>query len=476
METVLSVLSPEERHRIHQASLEILAETGVEFPSDTALRCLADSGAKVDFGAKRALIPPGLVEEALGRAPSSVTLGGLNPEMDAALDGSCCHVGTDGSGSYTRDFDTGQQRPSTLKDLVQATIIAEALDPVRIYWGPVIAGDVPANVRPLKEFFEAARWTGKHIQHEIHRPQEVPFVFEALQVLTGGREQAAARRVFSVVCCPVSPLRHDGPMTEAVMALTEYGVPVVPLPMPMAGATAPASLMGTVIVNNVEVLSSLTLLQSCTPGTPVVYGAAGSVMDMRRGTFAAGAPEEGLINAACAEMAGYYGLPSITTGLVTDAVEPGVQASLEKVTNGIIPMLAGSDGVIGIGLLQSDQCLCLEQMVLDAEMCLQIERVQKGIDTGPGMSLVELIKSVGPGGNFLAEESTCRLVRLGEHYIPQLYQRLSHDAWVQEGKPGILSMARERVKEILRDPLPGFLDEYQVKELERILQKAGLVL
>ena len=99
--------------------------------------------------------------------------------------------------------------------------------------------------------------------------------------------------------------------------------------------------MGSVLLNNIEVLAALTIFQSYQPGTPLIFGSASGILDMRTGLFAVGSPEEGLQNAACAEMARYYGLPCLVSGLASDAKEPGLQAALEKIITGIMPWLSG---------------------------------------------------------------------------------------------------------------------------------------
>ncbi len=466
------VLTEEDLALIHEKSLEILEHTGIVVKSRLILERMGDAGCKVDYDAWSLKIPADIVTKALNSSPKSFTLGGLNPDYHLSLGTGHSYLTTDGQGCFVADLESGQRRESTMQDVADSAIIADALDYIDMYWPLVCAADVAPEVRTLRELATIYRYTGKHVQSDVFTPAEVPYFMQLLETILGDRRQVMEKKIFSVVCCSVTPLKYEEKMMEACIELAQYAVPINILPMPIAGATAPASLLSTVLLNNVEVLGALTIFQVFSPGAPIIYGSSSSILDMKTGLFAVGAPEEGLLNAACAEMARYYGLPAFASGLASDAKEPGIQAALEKMASGITPWLAGADILGGAGMMETCQCLYFEQLVIDEEIFGFIKRIREGIRGGGDYIFSDLIKEVGAGGHFLSQKSTRRLLRQGEHYIPGLISREPYEIWENSPKKDLRALARDRVVKILKDRQREYLEPAVIAELEKIMQSA----
>lgn len=468
----INVLTEDDRALIHEKTLQILQETGIKIKSKRILDLMAQHGCRVDAERKTIKFPPELVEKSLKSAPAKFILGGLDPAKDLQMGGGCSYLSTDGQGCYVNDLETGCRRGSTMQDFADSVVLCDTLDYISLYWPIISALDVPPEVRTLRELATAYRYTGKHVQTDVFTPQEVPFFIDLLEVVLGDRKKIKERNIFSVVCCPVSPLGYDPEMMEAGLELTEYFVPINILPMPIAGATAPVSLLGSVLLNNIEVLAALTIFQSYQPGTPLIYGSSSGILDMRTGLFAVGSPEEGLQNAACAEMARFYGLPSFASGLASDAKEPGIQAALEKVASGITPWLSGTDILGGAGLVETCQCLYFEQLIIDEEFFGYINRIKEGIRGGEAYILDDVIGEIGAGGHYLSHRTTKQLLRDGEHYIPKLVNRESHEVWLNSPKKDPRLFAREKAGQILGGPRKEYLEAELLVEMEQVMQSA----
>ncbi len=220
------------------------------------------------------------------------------------------------------------------------------------------------------------------------------------------------RHPLSFVLCPQSPLMIDEHYTDAYLALAGNNIPVGVMPMALMGATAPASLIGTVLVSNCEILAMLCLLQVAEPGVPVIYAPVSALMDPRTGILSGGRPGRGLIAAAACEMARYYGLPAIVSAMGTNCHEPGM--------NTLTAMLSGPDLLEGAGLLSGGMILSLEQMLIDAEVFHFCRQVRRGLDCGTDKLLVETIETVGPGGHFIEELSTLEALRSTEWTMSDL--------------------------------------------------------
>ncbi len=467
-----SLLTEADREKIHGESLRILSEVGVRFHSRRALKLLSQAGALVDSESCIARFDKNLVEEALKTAPKSFTLGARNSAFDFLMPSPFTAYTLDGTASFTLDFDTGQKRYGTIKDIEQASRIFETIDLGLVTWPPVIASDVPKASRVLYEFITAVKSTSKHVQHELHRPEEVPFLVEAMKCILGSIEAVKERKMCSVCYCPVAPLTHEGPMSEACLDLVAYRVPVLIFPMPSCGSTGPAALFSNICLANAEALSTLTLFQVAAPGSPQIYGAASGTMDFKTGAFLEGSPEMVLQTAAMGEMARHYNLPNTQAGCLTDAPGTGSEAIMEKMLTTLPLVMAGVDVINGIGELETSQLLVLEQILVDEEIARRCRRLDEGIDCTNRNNLFGDILKVGPGGHFLAEESTFRLCRSKEFYQPILSGQNHSNELNSENRDSIYQKAREKVTEILDGPLQNALPEKVAADLDDLLARA----
>jgi trimethylamine:corrinoid methyltransferase-like protein len=466
------ILSDAEKEHIHTETLRILWEAGVKFLSQKALELLETHGARVDDEKKIAHIPRELVEQALSTAPQSFVLGARNPAYNYPLPSPFSRYAMDGTAAFAQDFYTGQRRYGSDKDNELAMRIFQHMDMGIMAWAAVAAEDKPSLARPLHEWFTTSKYCSKHVQHELHNVAQATYLAEGLITLLGSEEELKRSNAFSFIYCPVSPLVHDGPMMDAYMELGSLNIPIMVLPMPVPGSTGPASLFGNLCIANAEALSSIVVYQLAHPGRPMIYSSATGTIDFRNGAYTAGTPEMGLMSGALAEMGRHYALPATSAGCTADARGPGPQALLEKLVTTIVPVLAGSDVVVGFGELEGDQLLVLEQIVVDNEIAHLCERVFQGIDSASEKVLTEDILQVGPGGHFLAQRSTRRLSRTDEFYLSGLLDRNTLEVWQALGQPDIYSNARQKVEEILAAPPEDPLPEDVFGKLDEILMRA----
>jgi trimethylamine--corrinoid protein Co-methyltransferase len=466
------ILSDAEKEQIHAETLRILWEAGVKYHSRKALGLLEANGARVDHEIKIAHIPAELVEQALSTSPKSFVLGARNPAHNYPLPSPVSRYAMDGTAAFAQDFRTGERHYGADRDNQLAMRIFQHMDMGVMAWAAVAAEDKPPHTRPLHEWFTTSKYCSKHVQHELHNVEQAAYLAEGLTAMLGSEEALKQSNAFSFIYCPVSPLVHDGPMMDAYLELGSLNVPVMMLPMPVPGSTGPASLFGNLCIANAEALSSIIVYQLAHPGRPVIYSSATGTIDFRNGAYTAGTPEMGLMSGALAEMGRHYALPSTSAGCTADARQPGPQAVLEKFVTSIVPVLAGSDVIVGFGELEGDQTLVLEQIVVDNEIAHLCERVFQGIDSAPEKVLTDDILKVGPGGHFLARKSTRKLSRTDEFYLSSLLDNNTLEAWQALGKPDLYSNARRKVEELLAAPQEDPLPEDVCGKLDEILMRA----
>ncbi len=468
-----SVLAKDDLEAIHWATLDVLETTGVRIYSDKCLKILEEAGCPVSYERYSAVIPSYLVEETLRKCNRTIRLCARDSKYDASLDDRHVYITSDGNGTATFDLDTGQRRPSKKEDIVKSAIISDALDVVHIYWPMVSSQDVPSHIRHLHDLEASLANTEKHVTFETTmHPKEAQYQIEMAAAIVGGRKELRRRPLISSLHCTSAPLQMDGRCLEAALEFAKAGVPIMFMGMPQLGATGPVTLAGSMVVSNAEVLSCIAATQLACPGASVVYSGSGAAFDMKALMRAGGGPEHALTCAAFGQMARYYGLPSIVGGFVSTAKRPGAQASCEKLTSGFPAVFSGCDMIAGIGLLNDCTTLAFEELVIDAEIARVVFRLAQGIEVNDNTLALNLIRKVGPGGNFLAEKHTLHYLRK-EHFIPELSDRRSYESWLKDGEKDTVEKAREKTKTILRKHQPKPLEKEVQRELKDIISRAN---
>jgi trimethylamine:corrinoid methyltransferase-like protein len=469
----LNFLSEDEKQRIHQDSIKILSRVGVKFMSNKALDILERNGASVDYDSRVAKMPEEMVDEALKRAPRSFVLGARNPEFNFSMPSPFTTYTLDGAATFTLDFKTGKRRNAITRDLIDSLRIFEEMPLAHIVWPNVMCSDMTDNYNEIRPSVVSLINSSKHIQNELHRPEEVPYLIEALTAILGSEDAVRERKIFSVCYCTIPPLTHDSEMCDTYLELAKYHVPILPFPMPSAGSTGPASLYSNTAVANAESLSALVLFQMAQAGVPIIYGHAAGITNFSLGTFVEGAPETTLVNGALGEMARFYNLPNTQAGCLSDAKRPGAQAVMEKVFSSLPLVLSGVDVINGTGEIDTSQMLALEQIVVDHEIACMCKRFKDGIDVSNAKDYMDDIEQVGPGGHFLMQPSTVEACRSDEFYLPELSDRNTFEQWQALGSPTMYGKARERVEEILAGPQKNPLPDDVLGKLEDIVRRVN---
>lgn len=449
-------LSQSSLERIHQATLEIFEEVGFEVHYQGALEVFAQSGAKVDFDRKHVWLSPQLVEKAIGTAPSKVVLYGREERHNLILEGKRVYLGTGGTAVNVIDLESGEKRLSTLEDIRQIARLVDALDNVHFFMLPVFPHELPQEQVDVNRFYAGLANTTKHVNGGVWHPEGVRNAIRLASIVAGGYEELKKRPIISAICCVVSPLKLDKHYTELTMIVAENGIPVMVPSEALCGATSPITLAGDVLQVNVETLAGVILTQLVNPGTPVVYATVSTIADPRRMSYASGAVEMGLINAAVAQMAQFYHLPFYATAGMSDSKLPDVQAGYEKAITSLLVALAGANYIHdAAGLLEFAMTACYEQYVIDDEINGMVMRAVRGMEFNEDTLALDVIKKVGSTGTFFDQVHTVKHLRT-EFFFPRLSDRSSREEWLEKGAKDARERAREMAKDILQNhkPLP----------------------
>lgn len=438
-----------ERDFIYDEALGLLERMGIRFGEGKALDALAAAGATVDHAAGVARIPGGLVEKALARLPKTVVLGGATAADDIVLDGGT-HWVNSGTASHTVDMDTGEYRLSTADDLRRAIIVLDRMPALDVIWPIVACNDRPSATRILEEWAICLEQSDKHVQHELEGAWQVAPILALARATSDAKDQRERPRI-SMMCCTASPMQSHGPMLDACIELGAQGIPIAVYSMPVSGGTAPVTVAGMVTLNTAEFLGIATAIELVAPGTPLIFGAGGAVLDMRTTSYAFGALEGAQMSAACTEIAHMLGVPALCPGLASDAKHVGVQAGYEKALRGMAVASSGCDLLTGgIGLLAGAGFLSMPQIVIDDEIGQMVDRLLGEVDFSPAAAMADVIERAGFGGDYLRRRETRDRVRAGEQFFPTIASRHSYEKWESLGTTEI-DVATARVREILAE-------------------------
>ncbi len=442
----LNLLSESQIEEIHSATLQVLSTLGVDVFEEEALGLLREAGADVE--GNRVRIPVWLVQQALGTAPKSVTLFNRTGEPACILEKCRIHYGTGSDTPYTIDVETGEHRLATNKDVENAARLGDALEHIDFVMSLGLSSDVSEESSDVYQFQAMITNTTKPIVFTAHDKRGLLNIHAISALVAGGERELALKPALALYAEPTSPLIHTKEAVEKLLVCAEKGIPLIYVPATMRAATGPVTPAGSLVVANAEQLSGLVIHQLKKKGAPFIYGGGTPPMDLKTFICSYGSPERDLSCTALVKIGQYYNLPTFTTAGCSDAHVFDQQAGVEAGFNLLISGLAGGNlihdcGYLGIGLISS-----MEMLVLCDETINNVKYYLRGVEVNAETLAVEVIKAVGPGGNFLGEEHTMKHFRQNR-VDTHILNRQNLDNWRMAGEKTFGEVANERVKELL---------------------------
>ena len=440
-------LAPELVGRVLDEAYALLGEPGVKVQDDEAMALLAGAGVRLEEGTAR--IPRAVVEAALATVPRSFELYDRAGAVAVRYGGEAVQFDPGSCGVNVLDPDTLEHRPSRSADLVRLVKVAEALPAYAAQSTAVVCGDVPAEVGDVWRLVLVLLHSAKPVVTGSFAARTMDVMIELLALDAGGRDALAVRprAVFDV--CPSPPLTWSAFGAGNLVGLARAGVPAEIVSMPLAGAAAPVTLVGSIVQHAAECLSGIAIHQLARPGSPIVWGGAPAILDMRTGATPMGAIETAMIDASYAQVGKSLGLPTHAYLGASDAKVVDAQAGLESGMTALVGGLAGINMISGAGMLDMLLCQSAEKLVVDAEAIGMVQRLLRGVDTPTETLATASFAAAGPEGSFLELPETRRLFRLEQHLPSKVIERGSHRAWLEAGGRDAFARAHERVDELL---------------------------
>jgi trimethylamine--corrinoid protein Co-methyltransferase len=459
--------------KIDETVMRVIEEVGFEVNSAAALQLFEEAGARVDKEERRVHLPEAKARKLIGMAPPEVRLCGQEEKHDIYLGDSRVYTGTGGTALYIYEPATKQKRSATLKDLKRITQLVNRLDNIHLYMLPTYPNELPIEQVDVNRFFAGLDNTTKHIMGGVYTLDGIRQVIRMAEIAAGSAEKLRQRPLISIVTCSsISPLKMDAQYGDLLIEAARQGIPVVCPAEPLCGATSPITLAGNLVIQTADSLMGVMLAQIVNPGTPVIFGSVATNTYLIDFKYLAGSVEMGLLNAAGAQMAQFYHLPFYATGGMTDAKVLDAQSGYESAMSSLLCALSGANFIHdAAGMMEFALTACYEKFVIDNEILGMVMRAVSGIKVNDSTLAFNLIKEVGPGGNFVAARHTRNFMRR-EHYRPTLSDQNSREEWEAKGGRAIWQKAAKRVRRLIAEPqyhLPPEVRQQILSEIEGII-------
>ncbi|MCK4942321.1 MAG: trimethylamine methyltransferase family protein [Candidatus Aminicenantes bacterium] len=454
---ILKFLSNDLIERIISESRDILCKLGTRIHNKQVLALLSDHGATVDLENFHVIYTNEIIDNALKSVPSAFKL--YDVLGDETHDFSDYNVYfTPGSTAlHILDGQTDQIRKPTTHDYIRYAKVVSGLDFITSQSTAFIPSDVVEKISDSYRLYLSLLYCEKPVVTGTFTVDAFN-VMRDLQLIVRGSENALREKPLTVFsCCPTSPLKWSDVTSQNVVDCAQWGIPVEFISMPLSGFIAPVTLVGTLVGHTAETLSGIVISQLSNPGAPVLYGGSPAAFDIRYETTPMGAVETQMIDCAYNEIGKYLGIPTQAYISLSDSKRLDAQAGLESSMGATLAALSGINNIAGPGMLDFENCLSLEKLVLDNEICGMVLRMIKGIQPKEDFPSLPLFQELLQEKHLLISSHTRKYLK-EEHYWPgKVIDRANLSRWQEEGG---LSLGERALSEVNR-----IIDAYQPSRL-----------
>ena len=399
---------------VHEASLAVLARSGVRFASPRAIELFRRNAFRVE--GQDVFFAESDLRDALEKVPRRFTILARNPAHHLTLAPGAAALGL-GRGALNMVEPDGSSRRATKEDLIAATKLCQSLEALK-HWGPLVQ---PADVAPANANLWIVQAMAKYTDKPYNYSGSADIELVALCYGTTRRAMAErtslAESYGQATVTALSPLALTAEDCENLIQYAECGIAFHIASMPIAGSTGPCTLAGLVVLQNCENLAAIVLAQLVRPGCPVFYGSIGGQADMRSMRPVFGSAESRVIERAGVQMAGHYGLLCRGNTGLTDSLACDFQAGAQAMMHALSILRHGPEFLTGCGLLGSYLGASLAKIVLDVELIEHAARLLTPLALDEESLAVEVMVEVGPAGQYADHAHTlahCRTEFLTE--------------------------------------------------------------
>jgi trimethylamine---corrinoid protein Co-methyltransferase len=471
------VVSEDELEAIHDASLTILEEIGMDFVHDEARQILKRAGADVRPDTPRVRFDRNLVLQAIKTCPSEFTLHARNPERNVRIGGNNLVFAQVASPPNCSDLQGGR-RAGNQRDFRNLVRLAQRFDVVHAVGGyPVEPVDLHASIRHLDCLSDIAKLTDKPFHAYSLGQARNRDGLEIVRIARGiTHEQLEAEPSLFSIINSSSPLRLDTPMLQGIIEMSSRNQVIMMTPFTLAGAMAPVTIAGALAQQNAEALAGIAFTQLVRPGAPVVYGGFTSNVDMKSGAPAFGTPEYMKAVLAGGQLCRKYGIPYRSSNACA-ANTVDAQAAYESVFSLWALLQGGANFVLhAAGWMEGGLTSSFEKFILDVDLLQMVAELLTPLDVSPAGLGLDAIREVGPGGHYFGTAHTLERFETA-FYAPIVSDWRNFESWSEAGSPTAMQKAnavwQKELAEYERPPMDTAIEEELDAFVARRKQEGG---
>lgn len=475
--TVLSLLKKDEIDVIIDSAKKLLDEVGVKIWNDEALKILKQNGADVNFEHRIAKIPTHLLEEAIHKAPKSISLYTRDGKSNYLMGNNNVFFIPGSAAVKVIDRHTGVARTPTTQDLVEFARLVEGLDYLNLQSTAIIPMDVPEKLADRYRLYIVLCNSNRPVYTGAFTMDGAIDMKDMLLAVSGDEDNLAKMPRAVFVCCTSPPLKWSDLTSQNLVDLAVYNIPISVIPVPMVGLAAPPTLAGALIQHVAEVFSGIVLTQLIKPGCPVFFGGSPAPVHQKSSACLTGSIEAAMLDVAATQIAKTFNLPTDFYAGLTNSNTVDEQSTAESAIGMLLAAIAGINMIEGAGMIEFESCQSFEKVVIDNEIAGYIYRYLKGIDVRDETLMLDLLREIGPGGvftsNIRAMKLTLQYFNKEVHEIGPVFNVDGRKMWESKGGKDTVAKAKELVEKLLRSYEPNPPPRDVVNELNKIMDGAA---
>jgi len=478
MQPRIELLTQDLIDRILDEAFQLMMKPGIKVQYPEARELLASAGCEVDKEGQVVQIPEAVARKALETVPSQFFLYDREGNPKVNYGGDAVHFDPGSSGVHVLDPETLEHKSAYTADLARIVKVAEMLPQYDAQSTAVVCNEVPKEIGDLYRLFVVLMYSQKPVVTGAFTNDTLHDMIDMLAIFSGGRMGLAEKpqAVFDV--CPSPPLIWSEFGAGNLIELARAGVPAQIVSMPLAGAAAPVTLLGSVVQHAAECISGITIHQLAKAGSPIVWGGAPAIFDMRKGGTPMGAIETAMIDTSYVQVGKSLDIPTHCYLGATESKVVDAQAGLESGMTALVGALAGVNMISGAGMLDYLACHSPEKLTIDAEVIGMAKRMLEGVSVRTETLATALFEGINFRGDFLKQRITRELFAQ-EQYLPSdVIDRDSIRGWQQSGSLDTFARAKVRTQYLLNEYQPPQMNPDQEKELvgmvESLARNAGM--
>ena len=478
MQPKLELLTQDQIERILDEAFQLMMNPGIKVQYAEARELLGSAGCEVDEANEVVRIPESVARKALETVPSQFVLYDREGNPKVTYGGDAVHFDPGSSGVHILDPETLEHKPSYTADLVRLVKVAEMLPQYDAQSTAVVCNEVPKEIGDFYRLYLVLLHSTKPIVTGAFSNNTLHVMLDMLAVFAGGREALAEKPMAVFDVCPSPPLIWSKFGAGNLIELARAGVPAEMVSMPLAGAAAPVTLLGSVVQHAAECLSGITIHQLAKAGSPIVWGGAPAIFDMRKGSAPMGAIETAMLDVSYTQVGKYLDLPTHCYLGASESKVVDAQAGMESGMTALIGALAGVNMVSGAGMLDFLACQSPEKLTVDAEAIGMAKRMLEGVQARTETLATAMFEGINFKGDFLKQRVTRELFSK-EQYLPSdVIDRDSMRGWETSGRMDTFERAKIRTQHLLdnyqRPPMDAEKEKELVSMMERLAKEAGM--